>query len=51
MIAIVSHGKPKDILLCLNSLEHSTVRDYEVRIVENAGPDAFDRLNRALASC
>ncbi len=49
IIAIVSYGRPQDIMACLSSLDGSDFSHFQVVIVENAGADAFDRLQTAVA--
>jgi GT2 family glycosyltransferase len=50
VITTVSYGRPQDIARCLTSLEKSSFRDFEVFVVENAGPSAFERLIKDLGS-
>src|SRR3954453_9373862 len=49
-VAIVSYGRPEDVMACLAALERSSFAEFEVVIVENAGSKAFDRLSAALAT-
>ncbi len=48
MVAIVSYGRPNDVLRCLTALTRSQFAEFEVVVVENAGAAAFDGLTAAL---
>ena len=50
VVAIVSYGRPDDVIACLSALSRSSYTDFEVIIIENAGSAAFDRLAVALDS-
>jgi N-acetylglucosaminyl-diphospho-decaprenol L-rhamnosyltransferase len=50
VVAIVSYGRPADVIACLSALSRSSYTDFEVIIIENAGSVAFDRLTEALDS-
>jgi len=47
-VLIVSYGNPLDVRCCLESLARSTWRDFEVFVCENAGQEAFRRLDAVL---
>ena len=47
-VLIVSYGNPFDVNRCLESLARSTLADFEVFICENAGREAFGRLEALL---
>src|ERR1051326_1551670 len=50
-ILIVAYRNPQDVTGCLRSLARAqTQPSFEVYIIENGGPDAFDALTSALAS-
>jgi GT2 family glycosyltransferase len=49
MVAIVSYGRPTDVVACLAALARSSCAGFEVVVVENAGAAAFDALVAALA--
>ncbi len=47
-VLIVSYGNPSDVDRCLNSLGRSTWTDFAVFVCENAGQEAFKRLQTVL---
>ena len=44
IVAIVSYGRPEDVVACLSALARSRLAAFETVIVENGGAAAFDRL-------
>lgn len=48
VVAIVSYGRPDDVVHCLTALTGSRFIEFEVVVVENAGATAFDGLTAAL---
>jgi N-acetylglucosaminyl-diphospho-decaprenol L-rhamnosyltransferase len=48
VVAIVSYGRPGDVVGCLTALTRSRLTGFEVVVIENAGAAAFDGLNAAL---
>ena len=48
IVLIVSYGNPTDVERCFNSLGRSSCDDFEVFLCENAGRDAFLRLQATL---
>ena len=44
-VCIVAFRNPRDVTRCLEGLAHSTWRDFEVVIVENGGPAAFEAMS------
>jgi N-acetylglucosaminyl-diphospho-decaprenol L-rhamnosyltransferase len=52
VVAIVSYGRPDDVVRCLTALTKSRFIGFEIVVVENAGAAAFDGLTAALeAAC
>jgi len=48
IVAIVSYGRQEDVVACLSALARSNFAAFEVVVVENAGPTAFDQLAATL---
>ena len=50
IVPIVSYGNPTDVERCLNSLARSSWTDFEIFVCENAGHEAFARLETLLTT-
>lgn len=50
IIVIVSYGRPPDVARCLTAIAAQTHTRFEVVVVENAGPLAFEQLDEQLRS-
>jgi N-acetylglucosaminyl-diphospho-decaprenol L-rhamnosyltransferase len=48
VVAIVSYGRPDDVVRCLTALTRSQFTEFEVVVVENAGAVAFEGLTATL---
>ena len=48
-VVIVGYRNPGDIVRCLAALSGSSHRDFDVVVVENGGPEAFQALVSAVA--
>ena len=44
IVAIVSYGRSEEVIGCLSALARSSLKSFEVVVVENGGAAAFDRL-------